>query len=456
MGEGQRKGQQTGHRSDFLGNDAIFPLLLKMGIPAAVGMIVNALYNIVDTIFVGQGVGPLAIAALSVVFPVQMIVSALAQAIGVGAASLVSRRLGERKAGDAAAVAGTAYAAVFAATAIQVALLLAFTEPILRFFGASADTMPYALAYTRIVGAGFFFFAMSMLASNLMRAEGNPRAAMTSMLLGAGMNSILDPILIFGFSMGVEGAAIATVASQMASCLFLLTRYRKGRSGLPLRRADFRIRPRLLAESAILGAPAFIQSAGMSILALTINTTLGRIAGDRAIGIYGMNHKVISIVIFPVLGIIQGFQPIAGYNFGARNFTRVRQSLAVTAMTAFGVSLVGYSFMLFAPGLLIRLFTTDQGLVADGARALRLMTLSIPLASLQILGASYFQATGKKGESLLLGVMRQFLILLPLVFTLPGIFGVNGVWMAFPMADGIATTITGILLARELRHLAAA
>ncbi len=194
----------------------------------------------------------------------------------------------------------------------------------------------------------------------------------------------------------------------------------------------------------------------MSILALTINTTLGRIAGDRAIGIYGMNHKVISIVIFPVLGIIQGFQPIAGYNFGARNFARVRQSLAVTAMTAFCVSLVGYSFMMFAPGLLIRLFTTDQGLVADGARALRLMTLSIPLASLQILGASYFQATGKKGESLLLGVMRQFLILLPLVFTLPGIFGVNGVWMAFPMADGIATTITGILLARELRHLAAA
>ena len=382
-----------------------------------------------------------------------MIISALAQAIGVGTASIVSRRLGAKKAHDAAAAMGTAYTAVFLFTALLIALFLLFIEPILGFFGASEATMPYALAYSRIVAPGFFFFALSMLASNLMRAEGKAKAAMTSMLLGAGMNLALDPILIFGFGMGVEGAAIATVASQAASCLYLLSIYVLKKNHIVITARDLGIKPALLAESAVLGIPAFLQSAGMSILALLINTTLGRHGGDGAISTYGMMHRTLMIIIMPIIGIIQGFQPIVGFNYGAKNFARVRRVLKVTALTAFGMSLIGYFLMMALPDTLMRLFTRDAELIRSSARALRIAALFIPLASLQIMGATYFQAVGKRAQSLLLGLMRQFIILIPVILTLPRLIGVDGVWFAFPIADLVSTCVTGVLLMRELRHL---
>ena len=441
------------HKTDFLGRDAIFPLLLKMGIPAAVGMLVNALYNVVDTIFVGHGVGPLAIAALSIVFPLQMIVSAVAQALGVGAASIVSRRLGEKRPDAAAAAMGTAYTAVMLVTAVLVALVLAFTRPILGFFGASEAVMPYALSYTRIVAAGFFFFSMSMCASNLVRAEGNAKASMMGMLLGAGLNTVLDPIFIFGFRMGVAGAAVATVISQVVSCSYLFTLYFRKKSHVPIGRSDLRIEPSALRDEALLGVPAFVQSAGMSLLALLINNTLGRYGGDLAISTYGMNHKILSIVIMPILGIIQGFQPIAGYNYGAKRFDRVRQSLKTAVLTALTVSLAGYAFMMLAPRAAIGMFTSDAELIASSARVLRVMVLFIPLASLQITGSTYFQAVGKKTQSMMLGLSRQFLLLIPIVLILPLFIGVDGVWMAFPIADLASTALTLALLVRELRHL---
>lgn len=441
------------HKTDFLGRDAIFPLLLRMGIPAAIGMLVNALYNVVDTIFVGHGVGPMAIAALSIVFPLQMIVSAVAQALGVGAASIVSRRLGEKRPADAAAAMGTAYAAVMLVTAILVAAVLCFTRPILAFFGASEAIMPYALGYTRIVATGFFFFSMSMCASNIVRAEGNAKASMFGMLLGAGLNTVLDPIFIFGLGMGVEGAALATVVSQVASCAYLFSLYFRKRSHVPIALRDLRIKPAMLGDEALLGVPAFIQSAGMSLLALLINNSLGHYGGDLAITTYGMNHKVISIVIMPILGIVQGFQPIAGYNYGARHYDRVRQSLKIAVLTALAVSLAGYAFMMLAPRLAIGMFTSDASLAASSARVLRIMIAFIPLASLQITGSTYFQAVGKKTQSMLLGLSRQFLMLIPIVLFLPLFIGVDGVWLAFPLADLASTALTTVLLLRELRRL---
>ncbi|MEN6363904.1 MAG: MATE family efflux transporter, partial [Rectinema sp.] len=286
----------------YLERERIFPLLIKIGLPAAVGMTVNALYNVVDTIFVGQSVGPLAIAALSIVFPIQMIVSALAQAIGVGTASIISRRLGEKRPDEAAAAAGTAYAAVTGVTLILVIALFAFMRPILSFFGASAETMPYAMEYTGIVGAGFFFFSLSMCASSLIRAEGNTRAAMVGMVIGALLNVVLDPLFIFGFGMGVKGAAIATVISQIASCAYLFSLYARGKVVVSFRRAQLRIRGDILGPAIALGTPSFIHSAGMSLIMLLVNTTLGRYGGDGAITTYGMVNKLNSLVIMPVLG----------------------------------------------------------------------------------------------------------------------------------------------------------
>lgn len=444
---------ETSQKTGYLERDAIFPLLIKMGAPAVVGMMVNALYNVVDTIFVGLGVGPTAIAAVSIVFPIQTIVSAIAQAIGVGTASIVSRRLGEKRADDAAKAVGTAYASVTIATFIMIVGLFLFMRPILVFFGASEATMPYAMEYAGIVGAGFFFFSLSMCASNVVRAEGNTKASMIGMVIGALLNTVLDPLFIFGFGMGVKGAAIATVISQIASCIYLFGMYPMKKTVVPLKRAYLRIQKEILGKSIVLGTPSFIQSAGLSILVLLINTSVGRYGGDAAITTYGMIHKLLLIVIMPVLGVVQGFQPIAGYNYGAKRYDRVRASLKTTIFTAFGVSVVGYAFMMLLPQFAIRFFTRDEALIASSARVLRIVVMFIPAAAIQITGSVYFQAVGKATEALILGLSRQFFLLIPFVLILPRFFGLDGVWMAYPAADLISTTVTLTLLTREVRHL---
>jgi putative MATE family efflux protein len=443
----------TSHRTAYLENDRIFPLLIKMGAPAAVGMLVNALYNIVDTIFVGQGVGPLAIAALSIVFPIQMIVSSVAQATGIGTASIVSRRLGEKRHDEAVKAVGTAYATVILVNAILVALLFAFMRPILSFFGASEEIMPYAMEYLGIVGGGFFFFGLSMCASNLVRSEGNSKASMKGMLLGAGLNIILDPIFIFGFGMGVRGAAIATVISQIASVVYLASLYTRKKTVVPFVVSEFRIRPKILGQSFLLGTPAFIQSAGMSILMLLVNTSLGRYGGDSAITTFGMIHRLNMIVIMPVIGIVQGFQPIAGYNYGAKRYDRVKATLRTTIFTATGLASIGYAFMMILPRVGMGFFTSDAALVASSARVLRILVMFVPLAAVQITGAVYFQAIGKATESVVLGLSRQFFILIPLILILPRFFGLDGIWFSYPLADLLSSAVTGTLLVREVRRL---
>lgn len=441
------------HKTSFLEQERIFPLLLKLGVPAAAGMLVNALYNIVDTIFVGQGVGPLAIAALSIAFPIQMIVSSLAQALGVGASSIVSRRLGEKRAEDAARTIGTAYAAIIAVNLVLVALLFAFLEPILSFFGASEAILTYASEYVSIVSAGFFFFAASMAASSLVRAEGNAKASMVGMVLGALLNCVLDPLFIFGFGMGVAGAAWATVISQAASCVYLFGLYARKKTQVPLRREHFKIRIDLLSESALLGVPVFVQSAGMSVLVLLINNTLGAYGGDRAITIYGMNTRLVSLIIFPLFGVIQAFQPIVGYNFGARRYDRVKKAIKVTVATMLSVASFFFALTMLFPTVFMGMFSRDAGLVKEAAGVLRLMMLFIPLVSLQFIGSAYFQSVGKKTESMVLGLARQFLMLIPLVLILPRFFGLTGVWAAFPAADFLASILTTTLLVLEMRKL---
>lgn len=441
------------HRTAFLGEEKLFPLLLKMGIPAAVGMIVNALYNIVDTVFVGLGVGSLAIAALSIIFPIQMLVSALAQALGVGSASIVSRRLGEKREEDAAKTIGTAYATILLATAILVVLTFIFMRPILSFFGASPAIMPYAIEYLTWVTPGFFFFAASMAANSLVRAEGNAKASMTGMIIGALLNTVLDPLFIFGFHLGVAGAAIATVISQIASCAYLFSLYFRKKTHVALRLDHFRIRPSILKDSALLGIPAFVQSAGMSLLALVINTSLGKFGGDMAITIYGMVSKINMLVIFPILGMAQGFQPIVGYNYGAHRYDRVRGAIKVTTLTVLGLATFCFAILMLFPRACMSLFSQDQELVAAAARVIRMMLIFVPLAAVQIIGSTYFQAVGRKTQSIVLGLSRQFLILIPLVLILPHFLGLDGIWWSFPAADLIATTLTITLLAREISHL---
>ncbi|GAB1482082.1 MATE family efflux transporter [Treponema sp.] len=443
----------TQQKTAFLGRDNLFPLLLKMGIPAAIGMLVNALYNVVDTIFVGHGVGPLAIAALSIVFPIQMIVSSLAQAIGVGSASIVSRRLGEKREADAAKTVGSAYASIAIITAVLASLVMLFKRPILGFFGASEAIMPIAMDYISVVTPGFFFFACSLSMSSLVRAEGNARASMIGMMIGALLNVALDPLFIFGFGMGVRGAAIATIISQIVSFSYFFFLYASKRTNISIRFKEIRVRWKILQEAMVLGTPAFIQSAGMSLLALIMNNSLGFYGGDQAITVYGMINRLNMLVIFPILGMAQGFQPIIGYNYGAHRYDRVRRAILVTMLTVLGISTFFYAFIMLVPRTIMGMFTSDPSTLDLSSGVIRIMILFIPLAAIQIIGSTYFQAVGRKTQSLLLGVSRQFIILMPLILILPRFFGIMGIWSSFPIADLLSTLLTSSLLIRELRHL---
>ncbi len=441
------------HKTDFLGQDKILPLLIKMSLPAAIGMIINALYNIVDTIFVGHGVGSLAIAALSIVFPIQMIISSFAQALGVGAGSIASRKLGERKSEEASHAVGTAVSAVFIITLIMVIFLMIYTRQILSFFGASENIMPYAVQYTEIVTPGFFFFALSMCISNLLRSGGNAKSSMAGMIIGALLNIILDPVFIFYFDMGVRGAALATVISQAASFSFFLLLYIFQKTHLAIRSRHLKIRGDILVSGAYLGVPVFVQGAGMNILVLIMNNSLGYYGGDSAISAYGMIFRLLSVIIMPVIGIAQGFQPIAGYNYGAGRYDRVKNSLYTALTTAFLISLTGYFIMMFSPEICISLFTSDRAIISANSAILRIFAFFIPLASIQITGSTYFQAVGKPHETFILGISRQFLILIPLVIILPRFIGLTGIWISFPLSDILSTVLTVILLALEIRKI---
>jgi len=440
-------------KSAFLGEDRLFPLLMRMSVPAIVGMLVMALYNVVDTIFVGRGASSLAIAGLTIAFPLQMIVGAVGQMIGVGAASIISRRLGEKRMGDAEAALGTAFASIAVISLVLAAVVGIFSREILVLFGATDEVMPYALEYVNTVVWGFPFLALGMSGNNMIRAEGNARMAMNTMLLGMGLNIILDPVFIFGLGMGIRGAALATVVSQACSFAWILLYYLKGKSAVALRGGHLRICNARLGEMTVLGLPNFVQMAGLSIITTIINNMLGTQGGAIAISSYGIANRLLSFIFMPITGLAQGFQPIAGYNYGARRFDRVKKVLLLASLSATVIALFCYAFIMAFPEMLVSMFTTDTALIAFGTPALRTMSLVIPIIGFQIVSSIYFQAVGKGMPALLLGLSRQFIVLLPIVLIFSHVYGINGVWASFPAADLLSTVITMAALGFEMRHL---
>ncbi len=447
------KNRPATQSKDFMGTEPMGRLLAKLSIPAMIGMIVNALYNLVDTIFVGQGVGPLAIAALSIGFPIQMLIGAFAQMYGVGAASIVSRRLGEQEPEAAAAAAGTAISATVL-TAIIISITgLIFLEPVLTLFGATTDILPFAVEYMGMILFGTTFLSISMCVNNLARAEGQAKVAMMIMIVGTGLNLVLDPIFIFVFNLGIRGAAIATVISQIASALLALSFLVRKKSILPLKLRSFKISLSNLRETALLGMPTFVRQTGTSVMAMSVNNMLGLYGSGMSIAAYGMISKLMIFFLMPIFGIVQGFQPIAGYNYGAKQFDRVKKVLYL----GIGVATIMGTFSMIViegfPRLLLSMFTSDQSLIDIAAPALRIVMITMPFIGVQAIGSTLFQSIGKSIPALFLGLSRQFIFLIPLVLLLPGFIGISGVWFAFPIADTLATLVTGIWLFYEVRHL---
>lgn len=440
--------------SKQLGEQKVINLLMKFSIPAIIGMLVNALYNVVDRIFIGNGVGYLGIAGTTVAFPVMLVMMAFSMLIGIGANSLVSIRLGENKKEEAEVIFGNSVSLLVLSSLVITVVGLAALDPLLKLMGASDQILPYARDYLQIILIGGVFQSVGMGMNNFIRSEGNPRIAMYTMLIGAVINTVLDPILIFVFDMGMKGAAIATIFAQFVSAVWVVLYFLKGKSLLKLRLKNMMLKPGVVGGILALGIAPFAMQLAASIQNFILNASLVTYGGDVAISGMGIVNSIVTLMIMPIFGINQGVQPIIGYNYGARKFDRVKEAYKLAVIFATVIVIIGWILTRVCPEQLVYLFNrTDTELINFGTMALRRFMMFLPFIGFQIVSSNYFQAVGKPRHSALLGLSRQVLILIPALLILPTFFGLNGVISAGPLADAVSTVITGIFIILEMKKL---
>lgn len=446
-------------KSNPLGTDDISKLIIRFAVPSVISMLVNALYNIVDQIFIGRGVGYLGNAATNVAFPLITISMAIALMSGNGTASMFSLKLGSKENETAQKTVGTGIVFMFISSIVILILGLTFFKQLLYLFGATETVMPYAIDYTRIIILGLPFLIMSTGLNSIIRSDGSPRYSMYSMLVGAALNVVLDPIFIFKFNMGVQGAAIATVISQFVSFAFSL-RYLFKFKSVNLYRELFKIDGDILRTILMLGASSFITQMAISIVQITMNNSiryfgaLSIYGSDIPLSAIGIVMKVNMIVISIILGIGIGSQPIWGYNYGAQNYERVKQTYKLSVFSATAVSFIGFIIFQVFTKQIVGIFGSESQLYNGFAiKAFRIFLSAIFVVGFQITSSIYFQAIGKPLKSALLSLSRQVLLLAPLVIIMPYVFGINGILYAGPMADIISAIITFGFVAKEMKNL---
>lgn len=439
--------------SQALGHDNIGNLLLKFSLPAIVGMLVNALYNIVDRIFIGQGVGFLAISGITISFPVMLVVMACSMLIGMGATSLISIRLGENKHEEADKIASNAAFLLVAVTLVLSGLGLFFFKPLLLLLGANNDIMPYAQEYLGIILSGSVFMSISFGMNNFIRAEGNPKIAMYTMLLGAITNVILDYIFIFPLQLGLKGAAYATITSQFCSMIWVLRYFYSQKSLLKLKLKNLYPQWHLVKKILTMGFPPFAMQIVASLQQVIMINALGIYGNSWSIATMGIIGSVSTVMIMPIIGISQGSQPIIGYNFGAKNFSRVKKTLFLAAVAATIVSVLSAAAIwLFSPQIINLFSAVDAQMITLATRALHIFFMCMPIVGFQIIGGNYFQAVGKPRQAALLTLSRQLLLYIPALLILPVWWGLDGVWLSSPVSDMGAFIITVLFIRHEFKY----
>ena len=436
--------------ANVLDDDRIGRLLLKLSLPAFMGMFVMALYNVVDTIFIGHYVGPLGIAGLSIVFPIQMLTMGVGQMTGMGGASLVSRLIGARNTPRAEHALGNALTFTII---ISVALTIAgLMDPDLwlRLMGASDTILPYARDYMTIILIGVLFRTFAMSQNFLIRATGNARVPMIGMIMGAGLNIALDAIFIIPLGMGVKGAALATVISQLITSLYFLRYYLSGKSFLRIHLQNMIIKWDILKPILAIGISSFARTAAQSLAVIFVNRTLGTFGGDLAISSYGLIQRIMIFALMPSIVIGQGMQPILGFNYGAKRYDRALKVIKIAIVAATSYSIIAFCALYFAPELFIRVFTTDSELIVLTTYAARHIFFAVYLIGFLIVGSIIFQAIGKAPQAFVTAVARPALFLLPLVFILPNYWQLDGIWLAFPITDALTSILVLALLIPEI------
>lgn len=433
------------HKLD-LGNDKPGGLLARMAIPAIISMVVNGLYYLVDAAFVGWGVGSRALAGLAVIFPLQMLMIAIGSMIGMGGASIISRRLGagENAAAGRAAMNAVSLSLLFGL--VLTGLTIAIQRPLLFALGATDYNLQAAGDYLGFIQLGFVFVFLSMTGFNIARAEGNAKAAAFGMLLGTALNLILDPLFIFTFKMGVGGAALATVIARLLSTLYFTRLLKRNKNRVRIDLRALNLDPAVSRNLLFLGLGNFLGQFCLSLLAVVMNLSLRRYGSDIDLAVYGVLSRIHVFITMPLLGLAQGFQPIAGFAAGAGNVARVRKVTlrALTASLAIGAAL--FVLTAFFPTSVMGLFSSDSALILGGSGPLRITMILLPVIGFQVIGFSLFQALGDAAKTLLLCLSRQFLILVPLLLVLPRFWGVDGLWYAYPLADGLAALLSLLLM----------
>lgn len=438
-----------------LGTEDIKKLLMRYAIPAIVAMTAASLYNMMDSIFIGHGVGPLAIAGLAVTFPFINLAAAFGSLVGVGASTLVSVKMGQKDLKSAEAVLGNVLLLNGLIGLIFMAVCLIFLDPILYFFGASADTLPYARDYMRVILYGNLITHIYMGLNEVMRASGYPQRAMAATLFAVAINGVLNALFIFVLDMGIKGAALGTICAQFLALLGVLLHFSSRKSYIRFQRDIFKIKRHIVWGMLAIGLSPFLMNICSCLVVMLVNNGLKNHGGDMYIGAYGIINRIVFLFIMIVMGFNQGMQPIAGYNFGARQGDRVIKILKYTIFCGTLVTTVGFLICQIFPGMIIRMFTSDEELIKLAEHGMHIILLLLPVIGFQMVSTSFFQSIGMAGKAIFLSLTRQLIFLVPCLFILPRYWGPDGVWGSFPVADLLATVTTALMLTWQLKKFKA-
>lgn len=435
-----------------LGTQKIGKLLLQYAVPAIIAMTAASLYNMVDSIFIGNGVGALAISGLALTFPLANLAAAFGSLVGVGAATLLSVKLGQRDFDTAQRILGNVLVLNIIIGVLFMVIALIFLDPILYFFGGSDQTVGYARDYMEVILYGNIVSHIFLGLNAILRSSGHPQKAMYAMLATVVLNIILDPIFIFVFDWGIRGAAIATVLAQLVSLVWQIKFFSNKKAMLHFHRGIFRLRKKIVIDSLTIGMSPFMMNLASCLIVILINQGMQRHGGDLAIGAYGIVNRLVFVFIMIVLGLNQGMQPIAGYNFGARSLDRVKEVLKLTIIAAVCITSLGFVLGIFFPVAAVSIFTSDQELIRQAADGLKIVVTFFPLVGFQMVASNFFQSIGMPAKAIFLSLTRQLLFLTPCLVILPRYYQQTGVWASMPVADLLATIVSFFFLMWQLKH----
>jgi len=433
-----------------LGTEKISKLLIKQAVPATIGILVMSLNMIVDTIFVGKWIGVLAIAAITVVLPIAFLISSIGMGIGIGGSSIISRALGANNYEKAFLTFGNQICLTVILAITFVLLGNLFSVPILNLFGAKGDILPIASDYFSVIIYGVPFLAFAMMGNPTIRAEGKPKFAMYAMMIPAVLNILLDILFIKVFNWGMWGAGLATSLSFASCGLYILYFFLSSKSELQIIPKNFKLDHKIVREIVELGGVSVVRQGAVSILMIVLNYSLYKYGGEISIAIFGIINRVMMFALSPVLGVSQGFLPVAGFNIGAKKNDRIKDTIKISVYFGSIIGTIIFLGIVFFKEEIIWVFTNDATLLSETPNAMLIVFLATPIVTMQLIGSAYFQAAGKAIPALILTLLKQGFFLIPLAYFLPKYYGVNGVWWSFPIADILSTVITILVLKREV------